>query len=613
MSSDRTFGLLIFSTSVLMYTAASRFLRGNNHIVKASKPAKSGAMSRLIHGHRGVLIANDVTCDLFLSGMWKYVASKEEEEEGEEVEDGRGKGNGMSEGDGGESSNKGEQNENSLQKNGSEKETVNEEAEAKIELEIINDLDETILVCWVDWNGNLKHYYPVNDGSINDGSVSNKHIEFGYKNHSFICIRQPQLIIHEGVDGGDLRKREASSSDNIVGGSVTSTPQGTPTRVGDGKTKKQSKGKKRKVKSQGKSQDKKGKNSAGNGEGDKDIDGENDVQTIAENIPTSPNPLRSSQTRTLLPTLLKDVNPADFICIYRPNLGGYKHSLHLFYSETKLAYSSSMSVIPNPERPADMETTTNTGLRKGIKATVTCEKLEDLGELIDSSTKHYECQLIRGFKIMSEPGVFEENPSFLSQIAEDLDWCERLLPPSACELIKKDTPIWINKSMIYGPKKRPIVGRSCTYHPQGGTDWLQSMGMRLDKAGGIEVYTPLDYMESRGDWGLGGGLLHELSHSFHDKHCPDGFENSDICEAYNTSMAKKMYDAVNVHGSQGAKGPTKAYACANACEFFAELSTAFLWNKDETTEYNKWWPHNRYQLLKHDPASCEVLKKVWGV
>lgn len=51
-------------------------------------------------------------------------------------------------------------------------------------------------------------------------------------------------------------------------------------------------------------------------------------------------------------------------------------------------------------------------------------------------------------------------------------------------------------------------------------------------------------------------------------------------------MTKKLYDCVPVHGPQGRSGPTKAYACYNCMEFFAELSVAFMW-KENDLEYNK--------------------------
>lgn len=87
-------------------------------------------------------------------------------------------------------------------------------------------------------------------------------------------------------------------------------------------------------------------------------------------------------------------------------------------------------------------------------------------------------------------------------------------------------------------------------------------------------------------------------------------------------MEKKLYDCVPVHGPQGANGGSKAYACYNCMEFFAELSVAFHWQKDShvdgvphtcAIEYNKWFPHNFGQLKYHDLDTCKILADAWGV
>jgi hypothetical protein len=91
-------------------------------------------------------------------------------------------------------------------------------------------------------------------------------------------------------------------------------------------------------------------------------------------------------------------------------------------------------------------------------------------------------------------------------------------------------------------------------------------------------------------------------------------------KAFAAAMKKKLYDSVDVHGPQGAAESAsgesihvkaKAYACTNCMEFFAELSVAFLWAADERTEYNKWFPFNRHQLLLHDAETHDVLQKCW--
>ena len=74
------------------------------------------------------------------------------------------------------------------------------------------------------------------------------------------------------------------------------------------------------------------------------------------------------------------------------------------------------------------------------------------------------------------------------------------------------------------------TGKSCTFHSNGGAEWLRKMGMNTCKKGSIEIYNAAAYLECRNLWGVGGVIIHEFSHAFHNKHCPDGYECSDIRE-----------------------------------------------------------------------------------
>ena len=108
-----------------------------------------------------------------------------------------------------------------------------------------------------------------------------------------------------------------------------------------------------------------------------------------------------------------------------------------------------------------------------------------------------------------------------------------------------------------------------------------------------------------------GVMVHELSHAYHHRMLPDGYDNKEVKDCYEAAMKEGLYDLVRVHGVQG---PTsKAYAASNCMEYFAELSTAFLGGTNEKEEYNKWFPFNRKQIKEHDPRAYEMLKKVWKV
>ena len=62
------------------------------------------------------------------------------------------------------------------------------------ELEVVNELREACLVCWVDEEGGLHGFHPVDNGSITDGSVSNRHLESTFAGHCFVGIRRSMKL-----------------------------------------------------------------------------------------------------------------------------------------------------------------------------------------------------------------------------------------------------------------------------------------------------------------------------------------------------------------------------------------------------------------------------------
>jgi len=121
---------------------------------------------------------------------------------------------------------------------------------------------------------------------------------------------------------------------------------------------------------------------------------------------------------------------------------------------------------------------------------------------------------------------------------------------------------------------------------------------------------------------------------------PDGFDNKEIIECYNSAMKNKLYDCVPYHTlEKEGYSEARAYACTNACEYFAELSVAFLSNvceddcdscdeksanairrgksadmdRSNDIEFNKWFPFNKKQLEEFDPKAFRCLQRMWGV
>lgn len=332
-------------------------------------------------------------------------------------------------------------------------------------------------------------------------------------------------------------------------------------------------------------------------------------------------------------------------------------------------------------------------------------------KLVDTSQKQYDLVELCGFRCMFEESLLRvpegaadrtsevaasepsgtPNTSILDALRSDLSQVCRLLSlehASALRLLQTSTRIWVNETITFGAEPG-TRGRACCYH-DNSTGWLQSVGMRLDKAGGVEIYCAADYLRDRGLWGVGGVMMHELAHAYHNKHLVDSFDNELVLQSFRAAMGKHLYDAVGVHGRQGVALKTqevdvqkkdsngavttlketvqvavpvkvKAYACSNCMEFFAELSTAFMWSDfcldcgeggggavalaaiEEVNaevpsssspsltevptvaapsteistgvprlEFNKWYPHNRAQIAQHDPATLEVLSRLWA-
>jgi hypothetical protein len=158
----------------------------------------------------------------------------------------------------------------------------------------------------------------------------------------------------------------------------------------------------------------------------------------------------------------------------------------------------------------------------------TVEEMDDPGAVIDTSNKFYKKTSICGFQILYEPDVFDCLPTLQSCLQEDLDQVNRLLPPSASNKLHQSTQFWINKSLTFGTTKRPVIGMSCTFHPKDGHKWLEQNGMNVAKCGGIEIYCAENYLTSRSYWGIGGLLLHELCHAYHNHHTSKGFDNESV-------------------------------------------------------------------------------------
>jgi hypothetical protein len=229
---------------------------------------------------------------------------------------------------------------------------------------------------------------------------------------------------------------------------------------------------------------------------------------------------------------------------------------------------------------------------------------------IDTSQKCYNSLCLHEeWTIKAQDNWHGDNPDLEKTFQDDLRIALECLPPHARQRLSQTTPLWLNRTLKYGPAACPVQGQGMCFHP--GSDWLVRNGMNPDKRHGVELYCGEDYKKSRDYWAPGGLLLHEFSHAYHCICLPAGYDNVPVKACYEAAMKDGLYESVSVHGPQGPK--SKAYACQDAMEYFAELSTAFLGGRDERVEFNKWYPFTRKQIQKHDPRAYELLKTVWKV
>jgi hypothetical protein len=225
----------------------------------------------------------------------------------------------------------------------------------------------------------------------------------------------------------------------------------------------------------------------------------------------------------------------------------------------------------------------------------------------DTMDKVYEKKVLGGWPVYCEPNWHRGDKKLEKRLAADIKMAARALPDHARDHLRTNCPIWLNDKIKYGPKAVPVTGRGCCYHPD--KEWLMENGMCKDKHRCIEINDGPGYKKTMDLWGRGGVIVHELSHAFHHRCLPDGYDNKDIKQCYEAAMKDGLYDCVKVHGSQGPEA--KAYACMNCMEYFAELSAAFLGGTDESEEYNKWFPFNRKQIQEHDPRAYDMLCRIW--
>jgi hypothetical protein len=210
----------------------------------------------------------------------------------------------------------------------------------------------------------------------------------------------------------------------------------------------------------------------------------------------------------------------------------------------------------------------------------------------------YVSREVRGWTLLvrgelMEPGRREATESALGLIAEQLGDVARLIPPPALAKLRE--------VRIYLSPPYPGVGPKAEYHSDAG--WLRANGRDPAMARSVE-FTNLAILD-REVRRMPMLTLHELAHAYH--HQVLGFDHAGIKETFAKARAAGTYEAVARRDWQGRETRgVRAYALTNDKEYFAETTEAFFGRND-------FFPFDRAELERADPAACEMLRQAWGL
>jgi alpha-galactosidase len=150
-------------------------------------------------------------------------------------------------------------------------------------------------------------------------------------------------------------------------------------------------------------------------------------------------------------------------------------------------------------------------------------------------------------------------------------------------------PIWIDYS--HGKL------RAAQYHPSAG--WLRNHGFSEALAKAVHIPVAADFASADHQRVQPWSVLHELAHAYHDQVL--GFDHAEIRAAWERFRDSGKYKStLHINGKK-----VPHYALTNPMEFFAEMTEAYF-------GHNDFFPFNRAELQREEPAVYELLAKIWG-
>jgi hypothetical protein len=209
-----------------------------------------------------------------------------------------------------------------------------------------------------------------------------------------------------------------------------------------------------------------------------------------------------------------------------------------------------------------------------------------------SPTSVYEKREIAGFTVLVHPDLIarsEDAAEALAEMEKQLNAITKVVPAKPLAEIRK-VRIWLEWDS-YGAS-------AAQFHPSTAGPWLQQHGLNANKVGCVDINNARHFIDwSRQDqpW----MVMHELAHAYHNLVL--GAQHEGIRSAYKQAVERKLYESVaHVSGKK-----QKAYALTNDQEYFAELTEAYFGRND-------FFPFDRADLEKHDPAGYRLMREVWG-
>lgn len=205
---------------------------------------------------------------------------------------------------------------------------------------------------------------------------------------------------------------------------------------------------------------------------------------------------------------------------------------------------------------------------------------------------------IEGWRVLISDTLIEQEQAATKEAVElltkQLQEIVRVVPAKAVVELRK-VPLWLSPEY-------PQIPPRAEYHPNAG--WLREHHRDPAMAKGIE-FTNIRIFRLETNR-MPNFTLHELAHAYHDRVLPQGFANRDIQAAFERAKREGRYDSVEQRFGDGRSANARAYALTNPMEYFAEGSEALF-------STNDFFPFDREQLTKHDPAFSSLLQKLWGV